>query len=71
MCCQRWFLLQALGKNLIPCLFHLLEATTLLGSWPLPCITLTSASVITSHPLTLSLLPPLYKTFVIILGPAG
>lgn len=55
---QDWFFLEDLGEDLFPDLFQLWRPPSCLGSWPLPCVTLTSASVITSPPLTLMLLPP-------------
>lgn len=34
-CWQGWFFLEAVGENLFPCLFHLLEAAHILCSWSL------------------------------------
>ena len=53
-------LFEVLEENLFPCLFHLLEAATFPGLWPLSftCIALTPVSMTTSF---LTQMPPSYK----------
>lgn len=74
------FLLEAPGESLSPGLLQLLEATFMLGLWYLPLLSkpqcgifssLTSASVITVPPLTLTPCISLLRTLVMKLGPPG
>ena len=59
-CQQSCMLFGGLEENLFPCLFHLLQATTFRGLWPLSitCIALTPVSMTTS---SLTQMPPSYK----------
>lgn len=66
--------LGALGENLFPCLFHLLEDATFLRSWPVP-LSLQPATAgriflrLHLSALLICLPLPLLRTLVIILGP--